>query len=197
MSLFEELQEPSKDVKKALPEYQCFETVWLTPEDFVQSVHEFFDGDFLDPCTEPSNPTRARHFLTKEDNSILHDWSKINRNVFFNPPYGTETKDWVLKMKEQVEKGCRLLFLISNTSRTSTGYWHERVFIPQLTQLQFVKKRMHFMDRDGTPQKNNNKAQTVYFYNCDYADLKPFYKHGAIFDLKRVNPEREDQLKLF
>ena len=67
---------------------------WLTPEWVLDLVRAHAHGPIaLDPCTEPSNPTKARVYYT--DGALEYPWNPHARGpVYVNPPYGRQLSKW-------------------------------------------------------------------------------------------------------
>jgi phage N-6-adenine-methyltransferase len=71
----------------------------LTPAYVLDKVRADLGGIDLDPCTEPDNPTGAKHFYTTEDDGLKRPWCATWRKltVFCNPPYGKAREPWVTR----------------------------------------------------------------------------------------------------
>lgn len=110
---------------------------WLTPPHVFRSLGEID----LDPCSPVNRPwdTASQH-LTIHDDGLTAEWPK-SAFVFCNPPYGTQTKLWLAKMKEH-GNGIALVF-----SRTGTRMFHENVFTA--SAIFFFKGRLSFHDVSG------------------------------------------------
>lgn len=95
---------------------------WLTPEtilDRVRAVGEIA----LDPCTNSTNPTRAKWFITAESDpdGLLSEW-KVRAGgglVFANPPYGRGHADaWAGKFVHEARLGCEIIALVRGDMST-------------------------------------------------------------------------------
>lgn len=64
------------------------DAVEISP-DFVLNIVRGVGAIGLDPCTEDSNPTGARLFLTKKENGLTARWPALSEDevVYVNPPY--------------------------------------------------------------------------------------------------------------
>lgn len=69
---------------------------WTTPQSFFNELNKEFKFT-LDPCATEENTKCHKYFTTKE-NGLSKSWD--NENVFCNPPYGREIKNWVKKAGE-------------------------------------------------------------------------------------------------
>ena len=72
----------------------------------------------------------------------------LDGNLFLNPPYGRELKNWVKKASEtELGEGQYLVMLIP--SRTDTSYWHDYIF--GKAQIKFLRGRLKF-EVNGEPR---------------------------------------------
>lgn len=141
----------------------CKETVWLTPPEIMTRIHSLFPGGFLDPATEPNNPTSAKVFFT--EGGLDKDWA-TGLPVFVNPPYGKDLKFWCAKIRRTSEQsGAPIAALLPCGARFSTKYWQEEILSRYLSHICFLNKRVKFMRPDGTLGKSNPYDSAIYFYN--------------------------------
>ena len=111
---------------------------WSTPQSFFTKLSRMFGPFDLDPCSNGEN-NKTIKFFTKEDNGLTQDWS--GHNVFMNPPYGREIKDWLHKAYVEGNKpNTKVVCLIP--ARTDTKYWHDYVMKAQI--VLFVRGRLKF-----------------------------------------------------
>ena len=110
---------------------------WYTPKWIFDSLGLKFD---LDPCHPsvkiPWIPTR--NFYTVLDNGLAQPWFGL---VWFNPPYGKETSQWLAKMHEH-RNGIALVF-----ARTDTKWYHD--YCCKADAILFLKGRISFVDGLG------------------------------------------------
>lgn len=73
---------------------------WYTPLELYERICDVANagqGFDLDPCAEPENRLKTKHFWTAQDNGL--DATKALpvgcRSVFLNPPYGQQMTQWV------------------------------------------------------------------------------------------------------
>ena len=88
---------------------------WLTPPEIIKSLGEFD----LDPCSPINRPwdTAKKHFNIN-DMGLMQNWEG---RVWMNPPYGSETGNWLGKLRLH-GNGIALVF-----ARTDTTYFQEYV----------------------------------------------------------------------
>ena len=155
--------------KPNLIDKTCNSRVWITPERILGPVREYFAprGIELDPATEPNNPTGASQFFTPREDGLSKRWAG---NVYLNPPYGREIREWAEKLHREAEAGAHVVALLPPT-RTETQYWQDHILIPQLTGVCYVRKRVSFLRTDGTPAKNNTYSSILLVYNGDWRRL--------------------------
>ncbi len=66
---------------------------WLTPPDLIKSLGTFD----LDPCAPIKRPwNTAKNHFTINDMGLMQNW---HGRVWLNPPYGSETGNWLGKLK--------------------------------------------------------------------------------------------------
>jgi hypothetical protein len=93
-----------------------------TPKALFKELDDEFHFDF-DPCPDSGE---------YEFDGLKVDWGKSN---FVNPPY-SEISKWIDKALKELKLGKKSVFLI--TARTSSKYWHERIF-PFAKEIRFLK----------------------------------------------------------
>lgn len=110
---------------KTLFSSKCID--WATPKHFYDALDaEFHFND--DPC-----PLRSEIM-----DGLTREWGSV---TFCNPPYrrGELTK-WLMKGKDESEKGKTVVFLIP--ARTDTKYFHEIIMLAK--EIRFVRGRLKF-----------------------------------------------------
>jgi phage N-6-adenine-methyltransferase len=92
--------------------YMSESNEWYTPFDLYETLDKEFNFN-LDPCATDDN-AKCDKYYTINDDGLSKDW---DGNVFVNPPYGREIKDWVEKsFVESQREGER------ERERESSGY---------------------------------------------------------------------------
>ena len=115
---------------------------WLTPAWFVEEIRAAFGGRIdLDPCTEPTHPTKARSFVTAEDDGLRRSW---RGRVFVNPPY-SPSEPWIDKAIAASKAGARVYMLLP--VRTDTGY--QQRLLAAARDVLFIHRRLKFVLADG------------------------------------------------
>ncbi len=168
----------------------CLDTTYLTPPRILEPVREYFGamGISLDPATEPSNPAGAVDFFHGRGDGTAEGLSgldvrwravgyldctyshAIKPNVFINPPYGRELRDWVAKIALEASRDCHILALLPG-QRFEQHYFQRDVFNLQLTAFCAVRKRVNFLRPDGKPAKGNPYGSFIYLYNGNWAQF--------------------------
>ena len=123
-------------------------TEWLTPPELLEKLGEFD----LDPCSPIDRPwnTAVNHY-TIEDNGLRKDWFG---RVWCNPPYGTETSEWLKKLCDH-KNGIALIF-----ARTETKMFFQYVWC-EADALLFIKGRLFFNHVSGERGRTNAGAPSV------------------------------------
>lgn len=110
---------------------------WITPRHITDALGHID----LDPCAPITPPWEISDFRYDiRDDGLLKPW---NGFVFCNPPYGTQTKLWLKRMKEYAGGGIALIF-----ARTDTKMFHDYIF-DGATSILFIKGRLSFCDVTG------------------------------------------------
>lgn len=121
---------------------------WATPPDIVAKLGPFD----LDPCAMDPRPwdTAATHY-TKTDNGLLLRWFG---RVWLNPPYGNQTKRWMVRLAEH-GAGTALIFSRVGTTTFFPWVWDiaHAIF--------FFRGRLFFHRPDGKPSANDGGASSV------------------------------------
>jgi hypothetical protein len=131
---------------------------WLTPPYILKALGEFE----LDPCSPIIRPfdTAKRH-LTKIDDGLSCAWEG---RVFCNPPYGSQTKLWMKKLKEH-NNGIALIF-----ARTETTTWHEHIWY-DADAVFFFRGRIKFYSPDGKESSSAGAPSALVAYGAANAAL--------------------------
>lgn len=179
--------------KRHFTDLQCKETVYLTPDELLRPVRDYFGGVIpLDPATEISNPTAAAFFCTAETLMAFHpedpprNWAHDGLDfpwhehdgVFVNPPYGRELRTWCEKIAIEADKGVPIVALLPAGPRFGTRYFQRFVFVPQLDVSCFVRGRVKFLRPDGSPTTGQNPYDSVFYgFNVDPVRFAGLFGH--------------------
>lgn len=100
------------------------------------------------------------------------------QNVFVNPPYGREIKDWVRKSYEESRKpNTKVVMLIP--ARTDTTYFHDYIY--HKAEIRFLKGRLHFNDAGPAPFPS---MIVVFDHAIDKAEIKAQLKSLEHFPIR-------------
>lgn len=148
---------------------------WYTPKNIIDATIHLMGEIDLDPCSNSSvNPNvPAKKHFTKLENGLIISW---NGNVYMNPPYGKEIKEWVQKLihhytNNDISQGIALL-----PARTDTEWFHLMRAYPRC----FLKGRLNFSGHE-----NAAPFPSVVFYlgNRVSQFKEAFREFGDIFRL--------------
>jgi len=118
---------------------------WLTPPEIIQALGPFD----LDPCSPINRPwDTARIHYTVEDNGLIQEWTG---RVWVNPPYGTETFDWMKKLADH-GNGIALIY-----ARTETTGFFKQVW-DRADAILFLRGRLLFYHVTGAKSKDSAGA---------------------------------------
>lgn len=154
---------------------------WCTPSEVLGLVRTFFRGSIgLDPCTNASNPTGAKHFLTGETYcGLAADWLGFGP-VYANPPY-SQMAAWADKLAREVKRtGLKREYIALLPARTDTKWWHV-LMATRPARICFWKGRLKFNRPDGTPgQSAPFPSALVYWGADDLTFTRVFCERGWI-----------------
>ena len=119
---------------------------WETPQSIFDSLNDEFNFT-LDPCCLPDT-AKCKKYFTPIENGLKQSWS--NENVFVNPPYGREIKNWVEKCSKE-----KTLSVMLIPARTDTKWFHEYIYNKPNVEVRFMKGRIKFLqdkiEKDAAP----------------------------------------------
>ena len=180
---------------------------WGTPQNYVNAVREFFDGEIdLDPCSNEYSIVRAatEYRLPKHD-GLRASWNF--RRIFVNPPYGldrrrgTGIKNWLYRCAAAHKMhGSEVLALVPVA--TNTGHWKKYVFGKARSICFLADTRLKFLVNGQNGGKGAPMSCAMIYWGQDHERFKDiFKKFGAVLSLDelRQHPnQREDvpQLEL-
>ena len=78
---------------------------WSTPKDLYLQLNEEFNFQ-LDPACDSSNQICPSGYAWDKGFDGLKEHWACYRNVFLNPPYNRELKDWIKKALDESKLGC-------------------------------------------------------------------------------------------
>lgn len=125
---------------------------WETPLDLFNLLDDRYDYNF-DLAASPEN-TKCKSFFTKEDNSLIKDWTGLG-NCWLNPPYGDTSKNklsiWVKKAYEETQSDHDLAVSLLIPARTNTKWFLK--YCLEAYALDFIIGRPKFGNaKHGLPQ---------------------------------------------
>lgn len=115
---------------------------WRTPPELFAALHAEF-GFTVDAAASDENHLLPRYW-TQETDGLAQSWA--GEVVFCNPPYGSETKKWTRKAREEAAKGATAVLLIP--ASTDTAWWHDDVM--QAAEVRLTRGRVNFLSPTGT-----------------------------------------------
>lgn len=110
---------------------------WETPQDLFDKLDDEFHFT-LDAASSDLNAKCEKHY-TVEDDGLSQSWA--GNNVFLNPPYGRNMKDWMRKAYEESQaENTTVVVLVP--ARTDTAWFHDYVY--GKAELRFLRGRLKF-----------------------------------------------------
>lgn len=137
----------------------------LTPGYVLEPIREALGGTiWLDPCTEPSNPTGAEEFYTIVDDGLSRRWNA--ETIYVNPPYGEARAEWMRRAQDAAARGAKVIALIP--AHTDTRVFHQA--IATATAVVLIRGRVKFgVLRDNGRQEAASHASALIGWNVDLA----------------------------
>lgn len=114
---------------------------WETPQKLFNKLNQKYN--FTWDLAASKQNAKCKNYFTKEQDSLIQDWSKLKGNLYLNPPYGRHIQKWVEKAyysSVSKEDGQSIILLLP--SRTDTSYWHEYIF--GKAKIYFLRGRLKF-----------------------------------------------------
>jgi site-specific DNA-methyltransferase (adenine-specific) len=119
---------------------------WQTPILLFHKLDMEFNFDF-DPC--PLNPTF---------DGLQVDWKESN---FINPPY-SKVKEFLIKGKEEMDKGNAKTNVFLTFANTDTKWFHELVL--GKARIRFIRGRLKFQDENGNIQNSAMRPSMILIF---------------------------------
>ena len=110
---------------------------WYTPRYIFDALALQFDLDPASPGADIASWIPAKKHLTITDNGLLAKWEG---NIWLNPPYGTETPDWLNRLTLH-GTGIALLFV-----RPDTQWFHK--YGSMANAICLIKGRIGFVSSE-------------------------------------------------
>lgn len=164
---------------KQLPQHSSETTEWYTPFDYIDAVQELMGKIDLDPasCEYANSYIRAEKFYNAQTNGLKHPWSG---KVFLNPPYGNQTGKFVNKLIDEIPLNggniTEAILLIN--SNTSTKYWQRAIKLADV--VCFPRKRIAFIDKDGTPRKSPPNSNSIFYFGLNQAKFASIFSRFGV-----------------
>lgn len=119
-----------------------------TPMEFIQAVEKRFGPLDWDLAASAGNAKAAKYF-TIEQNSLEQDWTKLEGNLWLNPPYGV-IGPWVKKASLEWSNKSRILMLLP--AAVGSNWFKDYVFEKCL--VLFLSPRIQFDGADDPYPKD-------------------------------------------
>ena len=152
--------------------------LWRTPNEVFNTLDKEFNF-YADMAADHEN-AKCRVFFNEADDSLSFDWADrlnaqyptdINKYVWCNPPY-SKPMPWIKQAIQAQKDGLGAVMVLN--ADTSVSWFTEA--IKYLSEVRFIigdeKEegkysigRIHFLDGEGNPGKQNNKPQFVLIFN--------------------------------
>lgn len=94
---------------------------------------------------------------------------------------------WAVKIHEAVRSGAELIALLPCGARFGTEYWQDRILVPELRAVCFVRGRIPFIDATtGKPGSGGNNYDSMFYgFNVNASRFcSAFQSMGVCFETK-------------
>lgn len=91
--------------------------------------------------------TKAERFYSEEDNSLIQDWTKLEGNLWLNPPF-SDIAPWAEKCKNSMGNGRKILLLVP--ASVGSNWYFDCVF--GFGTVYFVSPRLSFDGNSPYPK---------------------------------------------
>jgi site-specific DNA-methyltransferase (adenine-specific) len=122
---------------------------WTTPGDFYRALDKEFNFG-LDAAALASSALcplwyGPDHHDPSMRDAFMRSWQfdAQGENIFLNPPYGRQIKDWMRKADQEAQKGAGAIVCLV-PARTDTNWWHDSCIHHE---VRFIRGRLKFGDQ--------------------------------------------------
>lgn len=122
---------------------------YRTPDDFRAAVVKRFGCVKFDLAAEPDNTFTPGLFFSKEQNSLVQEWNKIDGDgwLWLNPEFA-DIEPWAAKCAAEMELGARILLL---TPASVGSNWFKQWVQPSAAVIP-LNGRLSFDGKDPYPR---------------------------------------------
>ncbi len=154
------------------------ENEWYTPVQFIKSARLVMGSIDLDPASSllANETVKADSIFTKDDNGLEQSW---NGNIWMNPPYDKQIKEFAKKTKESRGDYSQLITLVNNATETE---WFMN-FVSIAGAICFPSSRIKFLDPEGNPGAPLQGQAIIYIGDNINKFREEFSQYGFICTL--------------
>ena len=136
---------------------------WETPPELFGLAAAYWGGQIpFDAATTQENPTGALAFATPEDDGLAMAWPG---QVWVNPPYGRELRDWLNKVAEEAMNGVEIISLLP-AARWEQRYFQDALYLANA--VTWIRKRVRFIRPDTGDRVSGNPYANMFLgWNVD------------------------------
>lgn len=141
--------------------YTYSENDYKTPPEIYEMALKHLNRDIfrLDTCCSDEHIPAIRHYKFPDSDGLKLPWTDFS---WCNPPYN-ECKKWIEKAYKDNKENSHIIAMLI-PARTETKYWHEYILSNPRCQIQFLKKKYRFLNKDGAKMGVfKNPLALVYF----------------------------------
>lgn len=99
-------------------------------------------------------------YLTRDDDALQQDWSRIGNAGWCNPPY-SGVDPWLEKAIDEATKGFTTVMLLPAPNGEDR---YGRFVLEQASEIIFITGRLAFIDHTGSPRSGNNRGSIIATY---------------------------------
>lgn len=144
--------------------------LWATPYPLFNNLDKEYNFE-IDICAHPKTTKVSRYFTEKEDSLSFPWWILTNGWIWCNPPY-SDPLPWVKQAVDAQLHNTNCVMILNDDPSVEwfyiakehaskiihiTGYYDDKG--------DYKNGRIHFLDGNGQPCKQNNKPQVIFEFD--------------------------------
>ena len=142
----------------------------FTLDDIGDPYRAMVVEDFIDVSTERladgSNPMRAPHILTVDDDGLTSDWGPKTRSAWCNKPFSLRAKFLARSLREARE-GRKITYLETDDVSTFVA----QTALTHATEIIACGGRPNYAKPDGTAERNTNFGTVLYGFGDEISSM--------------------------
>jgi phage N-6-adenine-methyltransferase len=152
---------------------------WYTPNAILDIVREVLGTIALDPATSPTNPAKADHFFTPDEDGLTQQWLS---GFFLNPPFSTKQR-WIQKAIAENVEGIILVPSSCQHNKSTKSMVSQAASMACLGRVRFIPspELIEFRVQEGLdprPDRPQDDMILLYFGESGFRFNHILDRHG-------------------